>query len=160
MSLLRRRNQESVRITDTVPGVSSGSWHERPTIGTGEAADILGLSRRTLLDHVTQGRYPALKRWLTRGGWRFEVNSVVSLAYPHLEGRELADMVKGAFESVVKRVIEMDSLDGDIVLTGGVVAHNEVIVRILERHATGEVMLPPKPQLVGAFGAALMAKGL
>ena len=103
MSLLRRRNQESVRITDTVPGVSSGSWYERPTIGTGEAADILGLSRRTLLDHVTQGRYPALKRWLTRGGWRFEVNSVVSLAYPHLEGRELADMVKEVRDELRRR---------------------------------------------------------
>jgi predicted CoA-substrate-specific enzyme activase len=74
------------------------------------------------------------------------------------EGELVEDMVKSAYESVAKRVIEMDSLDGEIVMTGGVVAHNDTIRKILEKHTGNEILIPPDPQLTGAFGAALFAK--
>jgi predicted CoA-substrate-specific enzyme activase len=73
------------------------------------------------------------------------------------EGENMEDMVKSAFESVAKRVIEMDSLENTIVMTGGVVAYNDIVVKILERHTGNEVLIPPSPQLTGAFGAALYA---
>ncbi len=74
------------------------------------------------------------------------------------DGEKVEDMVRSAFESVARRVLEMDSLDGTVVMTGGVVAHNDMIVRILERYHGGEILMPPYPQLTGAFGAALLAK--
>ncbi len=74
------------------------------------------------------------------------------------EGEETEDMVKSAYESVAKRVIEMESLQGTIVITGGVVAHNDIIIKIMERYVDGEILVPPFPQLTGAVGAALFAK--
>jgi len=74
------------------------------------------------------------------------------------EGEKTEDMVKSAFESVVKRVIEMDTLEGSVVLTGGVVKYNKIIVKILEKYIESKILTPPDPQLNGAFGAALFAK--
>ncbi|MFX1515102.1 MAG: acyl-CoA dehydratase activase [Promethearchaeota archaeon] len=73
------------------------------------------------------------------------------------EGASMEDMVRGAFHSVVKRVIEIDVLDNDIVLTGGVVAHNPTIIEIFEQETGRIVSVPPSPQLCVALGAALYA---
>lgn len=75
------------------------------------------------------------------------------------EGERLEDLVRGAFESVVKRVIEMEHLEGDVVMTGGVVAHNPVVAELMKKWVEGRVLIPPSPHLVGAFGAALFARG-
>ena len=74
------------------------------------------------------------------------------------DGENTEDMIKSAFESVVRRIIEMDTLDGTIVITGGVVAHNDIILKILTKFVKNKILMPPKPQLSGAFGAALFAK--
>jgi activator of 2-hydroxyglutaryl-CoA dehydratase len=67
-------------------------------------------------------------------------------------------MVKSAFESVARRVIEMDTLEGTIVMTGGVVAYNDIILKILAKHVGKELLTPADPQLSGAVGAALFAR--
>lgn len=73
-------------------------------------------------------------------------------------GEKLEDIVKGVYGSVVDRVIEMDVLSGNIVLTGGVVAHHPFICEILkEKLESSQVFIPPYPQEIGAFGAALFA---
>jgi predicted CoA-substrate-specific enzyme activase len=73
-------------------------------------------------------------------------------------GVALADLVKGLFRSVLKRVMEMDSLSDTVVMTGGVAAHNPFLVEMLAETLGHEVLLPPKPQLAGAHGAALLAQ--
>ena len=70
---------------------------------------------------------------------------------------KVANIVAGAFESVVKRIIEMDPLSGDIVLTGGVVAHNPYIGVLLENTLNRPIKVPPEAQFTGALGAALFA---
>jgi predicted CoA-substrate-specific enzyme activase len=72
-------------------------------------------------------------------------------------GEPAAGIVRGAFLSVVQRVMEMDPLDGQVVLTGGVVAHNPTIGDILASKLGREVFVPPSPQLTGALGAAIVA---
>lgn len=72
-------------------------------------------------------------------------------------GAHLEDIVKGVFGSVIKRILEMDPLLGEVVFTGGVVAHNRILVEMLEEQLKIEISLPPFPQLTGAFGAALFA---
>jgi predicted CoA-substrate-specific enzyme activase len=72
-------------------------------------------------------------------------------------GERVEDIVKGAFRSVAKRVLEMDTLDGTLVLTGGVVAHNPLLATIVEESFGQKVLVPPHPQHIGAFGAALYA---
>jgi len=74
------------------------------------------------------------------------------------EGEKIEDMVRSAFESVIRRIIEMDTLDDTIVMTGGVVTYNDIILKILSNHVGKKIMMPPEPQLCGAVGAALFAR--
>ncbi len=72
-------------------------------------------------------------------------------------GVKVEDIVKGAFRSVVKRLVEMDTVDGALVLTGGVAAHNSVLTTLVEESFGVPVLVPPEAQFVGAHGAALFA---
>jgi (R)-2-hydroxyacyl-CoA dehydratese activating ATPase len=73
------------------------------------------------------------------------------------KGAPVAEIVRGAFMSVIQRILEMDPLKGDVVLTGGVVAYNPTIVDILEKKLGHKIHVPPHPQFTGAVGAALIA---
>lgn len=72
-------------------------------------------------------------------------------------GEPVEDMARSAYESVARRVIEMEVFQGKLVISGGVVKYNKVIVDILERHLGKKISVAPYPQLTGAFGAALYA---
>ena len=72
-------------------------------------------------------------------------------------GMDVADIVRAAFCSVVKRIVEMDRVDGRLVTTGGVVAHNPYLTTLLGEAFETEALVPPDPQTIGAFGAALFA---
>ncbi len=73
------------------------------------------------------------------------------------QGVRLPDLIKGIFLSVIKRVMEMDSLTETLVMTGGVVAHNPYLVKMVEEMTEQEILVPEHPQLTGAVGAALFA---
>ncbi|MBN2338746.1 MAG: ATPase [Acidobacteria bacterium] len=72
-------------------------------------------------------------------------------------GEKVPEIVAGLVESVVKRIVEMDPLAGEVVLTGGVVAHIPMLGEMLGRHVHHPVHILPDAQLAGAFGAALLA---
>jgi predicted CoA-substrate-specific enzyme activase len=72
-------------------------------------------------------------------------------------GKKLPDIVKGVFFSMIKRVLEMDSLTEKVVMTGGVVAHNLFLVKMTEEIIGRKILVPEYPQLTGAIGAALYA---
>ena len=74
------------------------------------------------------------------------------------EGERIEDMVRSAFESIAKRVIEMDTLLGTVVATGGVVTYNKILLKILSKQTGKEILTPPNPQLSGAIGAAIFSK--
>ena len=67
------------------------------------------------------------------------------------------DLARAALVSVAKRVLETQAITTDVVATGGVVAHNPVMKGILKEILKTEVHIPPHPQHIGAFGAALVA---
>ena len=73
------------------------------------------------------------------------------------EGAKIEDMVRGAYHSIVKRVIEIDTIENDVVVTGGVVAHNPVIIDIFKEELSRTILVPPSPQFFVALGAALYA---
>ncbi len=72
-------------------------------------------------------------------------------------GEGMNDIVRGLFDSVVKRIVEMDTLAGRVIMTGGVVAFNDIVVELLSARAGVEVKVAPHPQEMGAFGAALFS---
>ncbi|HJO92431.1 MAG TPA: acyl-CoA dehydratase activase [Victivallales bacterium] len=73
-------------------------------------------------------------------------------------GINVNNLAKGIFYAVLKRVISMTTIDGMIVLTGGVAAHNPYIAEMMETMTGCRVLQPTYPQLFGAIGAALYAK--
>lgn len=73
-------------------------------------------------------------------------------------GVRVEDIVKGAFRAVVKRVMEMGTIQGDLVMTGGVIAHNPLLAQLAQETFHTPVYVPPDPQFIGAFGAALVAR--
>jgi len=73
-------------------------------------------------------------------------------------GAAVESIVRGAFISVVDRIMEMDPLEGEVVATGGVIAHNPTIVEIISERLGREVIVPEAPQFTGALGAALTAR--
>jgi predicted CoA-substrate-specific enzyme activase len=72
-------------------------------------------------------------------------------------GEKVPEIVAGLIESVVKRIVEMDTLSGEVVVTGGVVEHIPILAEMLARHLDHPVHILSNAQLAGAFGAALMA---
>jgi (R)-2-hydroxyacyl-CoA dehydratese activating ATPase len=72
-------------------------------------------------------------------------------------GEKVPDIVAGLVDSVVKRIIEMDPLLGEVVASGGVVAHIPMLAEMLSRHLGRPVYVLPNAQLAGAIGAALLA---
>jgi len=72
-------------------------------------------------------------------------------------GEKVNEIVRGLFDSVIKRILEMDTLNGRVVMTGGVVAFNDIVVELLSARAGVKVEIAPHPQEMGAFGAALFA---
>ncbi|NIM95741.1 MAG: ATPase [Anaerolineales bacterium] len=73
-------------------------------------------------------------------------------------GEPLDAMVRGLYDSIAKRIMEMDTLTGRVIMTGGVIAFNDVVAELLSTGAKVEVQIAPHPQEMGAFGAALFAQ--
>lgn len=76
------------------------------------------------------------------------------------KGTPKADIVAGIHAAIASRVGGLAGqvgLEEAVVMTGGV-AKNIGVVRALEKQIGLPIHLPPEPQLVGALGAALLAK--
>jgi predicted CoA-substrate-specific enzyme activase len=74
------------------------------------------------------------------------------------QGKRPADLARAAYRSVVKRVLEMERVQGKVVATGGVVAHHPMAVALLEEAIGAPVLVPEHPQEMGALGVALAAR--
>jgi predicted CoA-substrate-specific enzyme activase len=73
-------------------------------------------------------------------------------------GERLDEIVRGLFDAVAKRIVEMDTLTGRVLMTGGVIAFNSIVAELLSLRAGVKVEITPHPQAMGAFGAALLAQ--
>ncbi len=73
------------------------------------------------------------------------------------QGEKVPDIVSGLFVSVIKRIMEMDSFTDTVVMSGGVVAHNPHLVKMVQERIERPVLVPEYPQFSGAIGAALFA---
>lgn len=74
------------------------------------------------------------------------------------DGEKMDGIIRGLFDSIAKRIVEMGTLTGRVVMTGGVVAFNPIVAELLSARTGVEVEIAPHPQEMGAFGAALFAQ--
>ena len=75
------------------------------------------------------------------------------------KGTPVGPIVRGAYHAVVLRVLEMDPLEGEVILTGGVAEHSRTVADVMTERLGRAVHVPPNPQFTGALGAALAALG-
>lgn len=76
------------------------------------------------------------------------------------QGKKKEDIVAGVHEAIASRVYAMVNqipVKETIMVTGGV-ALNQGVVNALKTKIKKEVIIPKNPQIVGALGAALLAK--
>jgi (R)-2-hydroxyacyl-CoA dehydratese activating ATPase len=76
------------------------------------------------------------------------------------EGRKREDLLAGIAKAVASRVVVMGKSVGfrkAIIFTGGV-AKNVGVKRALENEIGMEIIVPEEPQIMGALGAAIIAK--
>jgi len=73
-------------------------------------------------------------------------------------GEQVGNIIRGLFDTVTKRVLEMDTLTDRVVMTGGVVAFNPIVADLLSERSRVKIEITPHPQEMGAFGAALFAE--
>lgn len=86
----------------------------------------------------------------------FAESEVVSLI---AKGCNRCEIAKGLHNSVIRRatgMINRVSLEGEIVFTGGV-AKNSCMSSMLAEKLGRRILVPDDPEMVGAFGAALLA---
>lgn len=89
----------------------------------------------------------------------FAESEVVSLIG---EGCKPEDIAKGINEAIAERVITLMhriKIREDITITGGV-AKNKGVVQAIEKRLGARINLPQDPQIIGALGAALIARQL
>lgn len=71
-------------------------------------------------------------------------------------------IIRGLHDAIADRILGMIrrvGVEEKVTLTGGV-AKNEGVVQALEERLGVRVFVPPEPQIIGALGAALLARGL
>jgi len=71
-------------------------------------------------------------------------------------------IIRGLHDAIADRILAMVrrvGVEEKVTLTGGV-AKNEGVVLALEERLGVKVLVPPEPQIIGALGAALLARGL
>jgi predicted CoA-substrate-specific enzyme activase len=86
----------------------------------------------------------------------FAESEVVSLI---ARGVAVPTILKGLHRALVRRVVAMIRTVGlvpPLMLSGGVVL-NQAVPRLLEEETAMEIVIPDRPQLMGAYGAALVA---
>jgi predicted CoA-substrate-specific enzyme activase len=127
--------------------------------GTGSFVEEMALRLKVPLSGISQMAEKATDPKVKIGSY-CTVFAMTEILAKIRSGVKPEDLARAALESVARRVLETQAIVGEVVATGGVVAHNTVMKDILKQVLKVEVHLPPDPQHVGALGAALTAMEL
>lgn len=123
----------------------------------GTGAFLEEISHRLDTPHADMNRRAASVSATVNIGSYCTVFSVTEIIHHIREGKNINEIFRGVYESVVKRILEMDPLEGDVVLCGGAVAANPVLGDLFREKLGDRVTIAAHAQTLGAWGAALYA---
>jgi len=123
----------------------------------GTGAFLEEISHRLNTPHADMNQRAASVTATVNIGSYCTVFSVTEIIHHIREGKNINEIFRGVFESVVKRILEMDPLAGDVVLCGGAVAAHPVLGDLFREKLGDRVTTAPHAQTLGACGAALYA---
>lgn len=138
--------------------VAKFEMNDRCAAGTGKFLEIMAATLGYSLDDLGGEALKARKKiQISNICTVFAESEVTSLLS---KGGDRQDIALGLHWSVVRRAVGMlkrVSVDEPIVFAGGV-AKNICVHRLLEKSVAKKVIIPQNPQMVGAYGAALLAQ--
>jgi len=154
------QDSKAIRI-DPNGQVADFAMNDKCAAGTGRFLEAMARALQVdieAMSHLDQGAQKNLT--LSSVCTVFAESEVVSLIADGVEVNEIANGLNRSIASrtfaLVKRVaFNLDQLK--IAMSGGV-AHNRGVVRALSAVLNIEVEVPPRPDIVGALGAALIAR--
>mgnify|MGYP005835776757 CR=1 FL=1 len=131
--------------------------NDKCAAGTGRFLEVMARALETSLEEmVALARQARAAVPISSTCTVFAESEVIS----HLaQGRPKEEIIRGLFEAVVDRLEGMARRVGvnpEVAMTGGV-AKNAAVVEMLGRRLGLTVHVPGSPQLVGAYGAAIIA---
>jgi len=131
--------------------------NDRCAAGTGKFLEFMATGLQVPLEEFG--------RFALEGAPGVEINSMCTVFAESeatslmARGRPPADIALALHRAVIKRALAMLRRVGvspPVVFSGGA-ALNRCLVELLRREFEGEVLVPPRPEAVGALGAALFA---
>ena len=87
--MLKRKREE--------PSTQSESRYfhtSRPYISTGEAAQIMGISRWTVLRRLESWKFSSIRHCMLEGRWAFDTEDVIRFSYPSASDAEVTVMMR------------------------------------------------------------------
>jgi predicted CoA-substrate-specific enzyme activase len=143
---------------DNEGNVRDFRMNDKCAAGTGRFLEVMAKALELDLDELgptsLKSKSPAI---ITSQCSVFAESEVITLI---AEGKEVSDIAAGIHKSIAGRLISMVKgikSQKDIALTGGV-AKNAGVVKFLEEELEEIKKMPQDPQIVGAIGAALIAR--
>jgi predicted CoA-substrate-specific enzyme activase len=134
--------------------------NDKCAAGTGRFLEVMAKAMEIDLEHFapifikTDGRVD-----ITSTCTVFAESEIVSLIG---QGVDKDKIIKGLIYSIANRItsmVERIGLEEPVCMTGGV-AKNQGVVRALEEKLGVKVKIPGEPQIIGALGAAYLARSL
>jgi (R)-2-hydroxyacyl-CoA dehydratese activating ATPase len=138
--------------------VKKFEMNDRCAAGTGKFLEIMARTLGYNIEEFGQEALAADRDFVISSMCTvFAESEVTSLI---ARGKNRREIARGLHASVIRRVVGMInrvSMDGDIIFTGGV-AKNPCMKVLLQEKLGRHMLVPDNPQLVGALGAALLAR--
>ena len=153
------QDSKAVRL-DSRGRVIDFAMNDKCAAGTGRFLEVMATALAVAVDEfgrlALQSEHPVS---ISSTCTVFAESEVISLI---AHGIAVEPILRGLHRSLIKRVVAMIRTVGlvpPLMLSGGVV-QNQAIARMLEEETGEQVIVPRHPQLMGAYGAALIALGL
>ncbi len=134
------------------------SMNRKCAAGTGSFIEEMALRLKVPVHQVNALAEAATDETVSIGSY-CTVFAMTEILGKIREGVKAEDLARAALVSVAKRVLEAHVFTGQVIATGGVVAHHPIMGKILQQTLGADVKIPPYPQHAGAMGAALFAAG-
>jgi (R)-2-hydroxyacyl-CoA dehydratese activating ATPase len=154
------QDSKAIRL-DGQGRVEEFAMNDKCAAGTGRFLEAMARALQVEIDELSElDRGASGDLTLSSMCTVFAESEVVSLIADAVEVNEIVSGLNRAIASrtaaLVKRVAP-DLTELRLAMSGGV-AHNHGVVRALKSALNTEVIVPPKPDTVGALGAAILAK--
>ncbi|MDI6709317.1 MAG: acyl-CoA dehydratase activase [Thermoanaerobacterales bacterium] len=151
------QDSKVIRLDD-MGTVVDFAMNDKCAAGTGRFLEVMARALETRVDALSDLAASARRAApISSMCTVFAESEVVSLVG---QGTPREEIVRGLLQSVAERTVNMVHRVGlarEVAMTGGV-AKNRGVVRAIAERLGVPVNVPPEPQIVGALGAALIAR--